>query len=344
MIVNAQDFITFLKKCQKESIGGFQQVIVPRRSSNPEEEKQYLFEIIRADSQPVLDAFRTIDPLRSLFYFSRENLIPVDKTKKRLIVGVKACDMAALQILDRALINDDFVDPMYQNWRELTTLISTDCTDISPSCHCTLVGGKPYNDQHYDLNLSKIGQTYLITVGSKKGEELLNLLKKEVTLAQPQGDDKEKVKKSRREIELRLNKQNRPYERPNQYENLRKADLENWIEDAKNCVGCGGCTNICSTCYCIIVNDETTGAEFVKVRSQDSCQLNGYARVAGGDTPRPKMYQRFRNRYLCKFDYMKSNFGAIGCTGCGRCTDVCAGEIEFRAVVQKNLQLPKGQE
>ncbi|MBU1633248.1 4Fe-4S dicluster domain-containing protein [bacterium] len=343
MIVKAQDFTSFLIKCQQESLGGFQQVIVPRKSNNSED-KQYLFEELKQGAEPVLDAFRTVDPLRVLFYFSRETLIPVDKTKKRLIVGAKGCDMAALQILDKALINNDFIDPVYKAWRDQTTIISTDCTEISDSCHCNLVGGKPYTDQNYDMNLSKVGQSYLITVGSKKGEEFVKLLKENVQLTQPQGDEKDKIKKNRKSIEARLNQHNAKYNRSDNYSVLRKSDIEGWLDDVKNCVGCGGCTNICPTCYCIIVNDETTGKEFVKVRSADSCQLHGYAKVAGGDSPRHKMYQRFRNRYLCKFDYMKSNFDTIGCTGCGRCIDVCAGEIEFREVVQKQMQLPKAQE
>ena len=343
MIVKAQDLTSFLIKCQQDSLGGFQQVIVPRKSKNPDE-NQYLLEEIKENIEPLLDTYRTIDPLRTLFYFSRETLIPVDKTKKRLIVGAKACDMAAFQILDKALINEDFVDPVYKAWRDQTTIISTDCTEINDSCHCTLVGGKPYTDQNYDMNLSKIGQSYLITVGSKKGEEFFKILKDSITLSQPQGSEKEKIKKNRKELEAELDKQNVKFKRSDDYTALRKSDIECWIEDSKNCVGCGGCTNICPTCYCIIINDETVGKEFVKVRSADSCQLHGYAKVAGGDSPRPKMYQRFRNRYLCKFDYMKSDFKTIGCTGCGRCIDVCAGEIEFRDVMQKNMQLPKGQE
>jgi Fe-S oxidoreductase len=45
------------------------------------------------------------------------------------------------------------------------------------------------------------------------------------------------------------------------------------------------------------------------------------------------MYQRFRNRYLCKLDYMQSNFKKPGCTGCGRCTEACAAGIDFRETV-----------
>jgi hypothetical protein len=86
------------------------------------------------------------------------------------------------------------------------------------------------------------------------------------------------------------------------------------------------------------LNDETKAQKFIKERTYDSCQWNGYARVAGGGTPRPEMGKRFRNRYLCKFDYMPHNFEEIGCTGCGRCTDACAGGIDFREVVRDVTQ------
>ena len=101
------------------------------------------------------------------------------------------------------------------------------------------------------------------------------------------------------------------------------------------CIGCGACTHICPTCYCLILNDESKADQFIKQRTFDSCQYNGYARVAGGANPRSTMTKRFRNRYLCKFDYMMHNFEKLGCTGCGRCTQACAGEIDFRKVVHR---------
>jgi len=113
-----------------------------------------------------------------------------------------------------------------------------------------------------------------------------------------------------------------------------------WGQESRQCVGCGACTNICPTCYCLILNEEGGSDRFVKVRSYDSCQWQGYARVAGGASPRPRMRQRFRNRYLCKFLYMPSNFQTLGCTGCGRCTEACPGQIDFRAVVRDVLEPP----
>ena len=146
------------------------------------------------------------------------------------------------------------------------------------------------------------------------------------------------VEEQRNKIIRQLEKQNKQFERNNEYERLKQSQMENWSNESKTCIGCGACTNICPTCYCLILNDETKAEEFVKVRSQDSCQLNGYARVAGGATPRPRMFQRFRNRYLCKFLYMKSNFELLGCTGCGRCSEACAAQIDFRQVVHNILE------
>jgi len=45
------------------------------------------------------------------------------------------------------------------------------------------------------------------------------------------------------------------------------------------------------------------------------------------------MTQRFRNRYLCKLQLMERNFDIFGCTGCGRCIEVCPAGIDIRKVV-----------
>ena len=121
---------------------------------------------------------------------------------------------------------------------------------------------------------------------------------------------------------------------------MRRSEQAGWRKESAECVGCGACTHICPTCYCLILNDESNSGQFIKVRSYDSCQWQGYARVAGGATPRPKMTDRFRNRYLCKFIYMQGDFGRLGCTGCGRCTDACPAGIDFRSAVKNLLDRP----
>ena len=154
-------------------------------------------------------------------------------------------------------------------------------------------------------------------------------------------DDAKIISEKRNRVQNLLREQNREYERPSDYSEFRKVETKVWKQESEECVGCGACTNICPTCYCLILNDESINEQFVKVRGYDSCQWYGYARVAGGGSPRHKMTERFRNRYLCKFDYMNHNFGEIGCTGCGRCTEACAAKIDFREVVKNVSSLVK---
>ena len=330
MLIKSDDLYTFLHKAVQENLGGTDDVILPTSHGNG----QTFFTNIADTTSPILDSWRTVDPIKILFYLMRERMAPDEFVQKnRIILGVKACDLKALELLDRALVNQDFVDPAYKHWRENSTIVTTDCGAAGETCHCNLVGGQPFAESGFDLNLSRLNGDYVVTVGSDRGEALLNVMKKEVKLTQAPDSAKRAVDDNRKAVQKQLAEQNAAFSRSTTFDHLRSVEFDLWADESKQCIGCGACTHICPTCYCLILNDETEAQKFVKERTYDSCQWNGYARVAGGGTPRPDMSKRFRNRYLCKFDYMAHNFDHIGCTGCGRCTEACAGEIDFREVV-----------
>jgi ferredoxin len=340
VIIKVDDVMAFLRSSVLPESDLFQEVIVPRRLKAGESAPSFLSRLGASDGH-LLDGYRAVDPIKMLFYGAREQVYPVAaKPVKRLIAGVKACDLQALQLLDRALINQDFVDPAYKIWREFTTILSADCTEAGPACHCTLVGGKPYSEEGFDLNLSRIGDRYVLKAGSEKGRELLDVIKCTAEVVDVDAQAGKAVLEARARMTDIVRKQNADFQRPTEYAGLRGGDISVWGKESHQCVGCGACTNICPTCYCLILNEEGAANSFIKVRSYDSCQWQGYARVAGGASPRPRMRQRFRNRYLCKFLYMPSNFKALGCTGCGRCTEACPGQIDFRAVVLDVLEPP----
>jgi ferredoxin len=337
MLIAKEEFNRFIEQCAEEGLGGFDQVILTKQK---DDEGLFLMKYSE-EGDPALTSFRPHDPLRNLFYFAREKVYPFKKKPgRRLVVGAKACDLRALNVVDKALINEDFVDPVYQAWREQTYIISADCEEIGETCHCTLMDGKPYAEEFFDLNIASYGDRYLIEVGSERGEELMGLVKKASPLKGVSTAARERVDRNRRNVIERLEHQNEEFDYGPGYKRMRKVALDHWVASQDECVGCGACTNICPTCYCLILNDESIGDEFVKVRSTDSCQLHGYSLMAGGDTPRPQMRDRFRNRYLCKFDYMQKNFDEYGCVGCGRCIDACPGEIDLREVVAKILASP----
>jgi ferredoxin len=340
VIIKVDDVMAFLRSSVLAESDLFQEVILPLRLKEGNTAVSFLSRLGASDSYS-LDGYRAVDPVKVLFYGAREQVYPVAaKPVHRLIAGIKACDLKALKLLDRALINQDFVDPAYKVWRDSTTILSADCTEAGPACHCTLVGGKPFPEDGFDLNLSRIDDSYVLTSGSGKGRELLEVIRCTAKVSDADARTQKAVLEARAKMTELVESRNSDFRRSEEYTSLREGDMSLWGEESRRCVGCGACTNICPTCYCLILNEEGGTGSFIKVRSYDSCQWQGYARVAGGASPRPRMRQRFRNRYLCKFLYMPSNFKTLGCTGCGRCTEACPGQIDFRTVVRDVLEPP----
>lgn len=335
LLVRVADLVKFFENVKNDF-----DIFIPYTSNSDND--NLFYKKFRENLDFVPNKFRTIDPIKTLFYFTSEKILPIsNKKRKRIIFGVKNCDIQALKVLDSALLEDNFVEPNYKMWREKSYIISSDCTDILPSCHCNLFDINPYptkdsdKDAIFDLNFSPIDDKFLITIGSKKGEELVELLKKYCSVSNASAKDNDKLESQYAEIRKKLTDNNSEYSSNRKYEVIGKGDSEKkWKEISEECVECGACTNICPTCYCIIVNDESENGKFKKVRTWDSCQLNGYAKVAGGASPRAKLWERFRNRYQCKFILMNQNFSKLGCTGCGRCISTCSAEIDKREVIQ----------
>lgn len=318
-------------------------ILVPVKSKNGSELQLCPY---HTGQEWVIAAYRPTDPLKTFFYPPRAQALPfpTGAAKKRLIFGVKNCDLQALAILDRALLEDpNFTDLQYQNWREATYLIGADCSELLPSCHCNLLGQEAYPQANYDLNLSKIEGGYYLEVKSAKGAEIVETMRKFLT-DDPAGRQlPTEIAFNRNQLKNLLAAQNQQY--TSYALNSENKNNPNWLNFAATCVECGGCCYICPTCYCILIRDvtekpaEISKIQFRKIKTWDSCQHTGYAKVAGGGTPRPKLWQRFRQRYLCKFSAMVANFKEPGCTGCGRCIAACPAGIDIRETVKNSGQL-----
>ena len=126
-------------------------------------------------SEIVYGGARATQPLKCFLYPLQEEVSPDDPQadKKSVVLGVKACDLKALRILDEIFLGGDVTDPFYQNRRENTLLISDDCTEPLGTCFCTLLGDDPFPQEGFDLNLSCLDAEILVEVGSKKGKDLL---------------------------------------------------------------------------------------------------------------------------------------------------------------------------
>ncbi len=289
-----------------------------------------------------VDFFRPFDPLKPFLLSPFEQVAsfpapPEEKDFPELtLFGFKACSVNHLRLLDEIMLDEEWTDEFYKKRRENLFIISTDCVEVRETCFCTEVGLAPYpTTGNFDLNISHLEDTYIVTAGSEKGERALaeaNIKTEEIS-----SELEKQLQNQREEIASRVEKQNEEY---NITENIHEAVRENreaevFEEKAEDCVECGGCNLVCSSCYCFYLADRPESEkEFTRHRVWDSCQYNAYARVAGDESPRPLLAQRIRHRLAHKFDYLKEKFDFYGCVGCGRCISACPADIDIRELLK----------
>ena len=286
-----------------------------------------------------LNRIRMVDPLKTFFFKTKEDILNFDKENfLQIIIGIKSCDISALKISDKIFLNKDYVDEMYKFYRDRTIIVSSDCPRPEKNCFCNLVGGQPYPVEGYDLNLSFVEEgRYILSSGSKKGDEIIE--KYFYDFNAPYKDDIVKSDNLRILAKQLVKENNKDYFLDiEDYYNIVKQgyDLDDvWKKESVTCVQCGGCNFICPSCYCFLIRENSKSyEEQYRDKVWDVCHSTGYGRVAGGGNSRRYKFQRFRNRYQCKFVYRKDNFNIYACTGCGRCIDVCPGRIDIRKVIK----------
>lgn len=261
----------------------------------------------------------------------------------QILLGLRACDLAALEILDTVLREGDFEDPFYARRRELSVLISVDCLTPAETCFCNLVDGKPYaEDTGSDLNLTPISGGYIVDIGSQAGREIVIEQAHNFHEATPaQLREREQLRAASWQ---KLEQQNSDFKpkRPVQEVLAEGQPASGWLPFAAGCVECGGCSYVCPTCHCFLLYDQIMDRKHnqnERIKAWDSCIFGSFARMAGvggvKPTPRPELPLRFENRIRHKFDWMPQNIGRLGCVGCGRCTEVCLGGRDIREVIRE---------
>lgn len=302
----------------------------------------YSYTLQRKGMPYLFTGFRPEEPLKFHYFAGRMTVAeypsphsraPWDDTPETAVIGAAACDVAALRSLDVIFLQKDWTDHFYRARRERTLLISADCTEPRDTCLCTKAGIGPFATQGYDLNISSVTTGYIVESGSPKGDELLE---READLfAVPEETLLDERARNRKLTTHQVDTINREYTlsvtRPELLRMIRESD--EWREHVKTCVACGACLFACPTCHCFVLSDhEDAPGRFARVKAWDACSYGGYSRMAGGSSPRLGLTERFRHRYLHKFEYYPVNFGFEACTGCGRCIAGCMGRIDMRRV------------
>ena len=308
-----------------------QYFINPWMESSPEHES-FLF-----------NPFRTTLPfLKALFFQPKcpvvqylPTSIPTENNEKRQIIfGVKACDLLGKKVLDTIFLKGEYVDPFYKKRSEDTVIISGDCTQALDSCFCTMVGLQPYPEEEYDLNMSPVNGGYLFESRSVEGEQII---KDNLDLfTEPTEEHLNKRHQQRIKLREIVEGQNQRYMTTESRQQIIERNLNTpiWHDASQTCVECSGCNYVCPSCYCFLLYDQQHNQTNERLKVWDSCFHAGYARMAGGITPRLHLVDRFKNHYYHKFDSFLTSYGFEACSGCGRCIESCMGGIDKREVLK----------
>ena len=309
-------------------------------------ENLFVFRPVKEVDEVCLEYIPTILPPKKYYFPQKEKLFKfssqpfktakaIDKFEDFILFGVHTCDIAGIQCMDVAF-RDAPEDPNYLNRKDKMTIIGIECLKYCDKyANCTSMGNHVPRGG-YDLMMVDLGERFIIHINSEKGEKLVTGLDyiKEATQA-----DMDLLERTR-EAKEKIFKEEFIGPLPKVYDVFDKSFASDvWKDVGKRCVACGNCTVVCPTCYCFDTQDdlELSLKEGMRYRIWNSCQMDDFAKVAGGEDFRKGRDSRQRHRYYRKFKYPVDKFNRYFCTGCGRCTRTCMAQISLVETVNSLL-------
>jgi len=313
---------------------------VPEKSGD-----HFLFTSYDKDSgtEVEFNNIRTCTPVKEFLFPLREvaavfpepTTVENEQVKPFAVFGLKDCDLRAIEVLDRVLLEDEFKDPSYVKRRENMFIIASDCFEPGSSCFCNVVNGKPYPTEGFDLNLSKVRDGFIVEAGSERGEEFIQRNSQLFSEVPQQLLDERQQNRAGTQQQLEQNNAELAFDTPLREIVESGEDSDVFDIEARSCIECQACTRICPTCHCFYLYDTAKGEYFERMKMWDSCIRMAYAQVAGGANPYKILGDRLKHRLFHKFVYFLDRYGLDMCVGCGRCVDADAGGIDIRQILKR---------
>lgn len=249
---------------------------------------------------------------------------PPSDQHRYALLGVRACELAAIAIQDRVFMSATYTDPIYAQRRQSLFIVAVNCTQAAPTCFCTSMKTGPQCTSGFDLALTELTDGFVVEVGSAIGQSVVAQLAlrsasaAELSTAQArqqQATDQITKHLSTDELHDRL---------------LERLEHPQWDDVAQRCLGCANCTMVCPTCFCHSVDDVTdlTNQQVTRQRRWDSCFNFDFSHVSGGPV-RDQIRSRYRQWLTHKLASWIDQFGTSGCVGCGRCITWCPVGIDL---------------
>ena len=247
-----------------------------------------------------------------------------DEYPKTAFFGVRACEIAAMQIQDKVFDNGQFADSGYGRRRAATLIVAVQCARSAETCFCASMNTGPRADSGFDIALTELETGgFLVECGSEAGGVVLEgLALSEATDADwdaaKAATDKAAAMQTRKMV-------------GNVAEVLREhLDHPRWDEVADRCLSCANCTLACPTCFCSDVEEVTdlSGEHAERWRVWDSCFSLDFSYIHGGAV-RTSTKSRYRQWMTHKLSSWHDQFDTSGCVGCGRCIAWCPVGIDI---------------
>jgi ferredoxin len=259
---------------------------------------------------------------------SFETLIDEEPAPRYAFIGVRACDLHAIQVQDQVFTGGSYQDPVYAANREDNFIVAVNCGQAAKTCFCTSMNTGPKVDDGYDIALTEIingkNHYFVAEAGTERGNELLDQIPARPAAPEDELAAQACTEKAKAEIERSINTAD--------IKELlyRNYDNPHWEELQQRCLSCGNCTMVCPTCFCSKVEDTTdlTGRHAERWRSWDSCFTLDFSYVHGGSV-RSSVKSRYRQWLTHKLATWIEQFGSSGCVGCGRCITWCPVGIDI---------------
>jgi len=251
--------------------------------------------------------------------------------------GMRACELAAIQVLDRVFTGDQFVEPGYQARRKEAFLIAVQCTRAAPTCFCSSMGTGPRAEGGFDLALTELpgGGGFLVEVGSARGTELLERLEHQPATEEHRCQAEQAIAAAAAQIVRRIDTHDIVRRLYDAYAS------PHWDQIAKRCLACANCTLVCPTCFCTTVEDASSvpGDRAERWRKWDSCFTESFSYIHGGSV-RMSVKSRYRQWLTHKLAAWVDQFEMFGCVGCGRCITWCPAKIDLTEEVKQLVASP----
>jgi sulfhydrogenase subunit beta (sulfur reductase) len=263
------------------------------------------------------------------------------EVRNQAFIGVRPCELHAIAILDKVLIEGPYSDPVYARSRQNLFIVAVNCTRPGGTCFCASMGTGPKADSGFDLAMTEIigkdSHYFVVEVGSEAGADLIKGIP-----CRPAGDDE--IKLAGKSLEKAEKSMGRSMAAGDIKGILQdNFDHPHWEEVARRCLTCGCCTMVCPTCFCSTIKDVTdlSGRTGQRWRKMDSCFSVEFSYIYGGSV-RSTPKSRYRQWMTHKLANWIDQFGTSGCVGCGRCITWCPVGIDITEEVKVIMESKQG--